>query len=88
MANSEAADEIARLKAELAAAQAKVATLERKRKRQALSTRKEAAWDRMSQTYKAALKAKSSTDWPETTTYVLDGDGNFVWEPRTRGGVK
>ena len=78
----EGADEIARLKAELAAAQAKVATLERKRKRQALSTRKEAAWDRMSQTYKAALKAKSSTDWPETTTYVLDGDGNFVWEPR------
>ena len=78
----EGADEIARLKAELAAAQARVATLERKRKRQPVSARKEAAWERMSQTYKAVLKAKGSTDWPETTTYVCGLDGNFVWEAR------
>jgi len=76
------AEEIARLKVELAAIQAKVATLERKRKRQPVSTRKEATHERMYQTYKAALKAKSSIAWPETTTYVLGAEGKPEWEPR------
>lgn len=82
MSKSEGADEIARLKAELAAARARVSTLERKRKRQPVSARKEAAHERMYQTYKAVLKAKSSTAWPETTTYVLGAEGKPEWELR------